>query len=286
MRFWQASFLLIPFFVTGCLRYQNLGNSNSNISLFSVGEAARCIRSKSCQQQFVVAHRANGFGAPENSREAVQKAIVWGVHAVEIDVRQSRDGKLFVLHDSSLDRTTNGTGPLREKSSYELALVRLTENSEIIPTFQDLYAITHGRATLFVDIKGDCVQAGAEWIAQNGSFDDIVFILNSQGEFRSGSQMKALYPDMMISAVAYSKSDILFVKKYFPLGPEIIDIGFPSANKYHYIVDNNQRTYISALVFEIGLPFLKPFFPLYIQRWRFNFLETNDPLFWMKKLPQ
>ena len=60
--------------------------------------------------QQIVAHRGASSDRPENTLSALQRAIELKATAVEIDVRTSKDGTLFLLHDAKLDRTTDGTG--------------------------------------------------------------------------------------------------------------------------------------------------------------------------------
>ncbi len=57
-----------------------------------------------------VAHRGHSIAYPENTLEAYRKAIELGVEMIECDVNLTRDGKLVMMHDSTLNRTTNGTG--------------------------------------------------------------------------------------------------------------------------------------------------------------------------------
>src|SRR5688572_32537378 len=57
-----------------------------------------------------VAHRGHSIAYPENTLEAYRKAIELGVEMIECDVNITRDGTLVMMHDSTLDRTTNGTG--------------------------------------------------------------------------------------------------------------------------------------------------------------------------------
>lgn len=57
-----------------------------------------------------VAHRGHSIAYPENTLEAYRKAIELGVEMIECDVNITRDGKLVMIHDSTLDRTTTGTG--------------------------------------------------------------------------------------------------------------------------------------------------------------------------------
>ena len=57
-------------------------------------------------QIIVIAHRGNWHNAPENSLQAIQNSIEMGVDMVEIDIRETKDGKLVLMHDQSIDRTT------------------------------------------------------------------------------------------------------------------------------------------------------------------------------------
>lgn len=58
----------------------------------------------------VVSHRADWRNFPENSLEAIESAIRMGVDVVELDLQRTKDGKLILMHDSKLDRTTTGKG--------------------------------------------------------------------------------------------------------------------------------------------------------------------------------
>ncbi len=68
----------------------------------------------------VVAHRGCRSLYPENTLEGFRKAIELGVDAIEFDVHPTCDGKLVVTHDSTLERCSNGTGPVRERTLAEL----------------------------------------------------------------------------------------------------------------------------------------------------------------------
>ena len=68
----------------------------------------------------VIGHRGNRAQAPENTLESISQAVALGVDAVEFDVRVSRDGKLLVMHDPTLERTTNGSGFVNAYTLHEL----------------------------------------------------------------------------------------------------------------------------------------------------------------------
>ena len=68
----------------------------------------------------VIAHRGASAYAPENTLAAFELAVTQGADALELDVRLSRDGAPVVLHDHTLDRTTNLAGPVRGRTLAEL----------------------------------------------------------------------------------------------------------------------------------------------------------------------
>lgn len=67
-----------------------------------------------------VAHRGGALEAPENTLFALEEAVEAGADMVEIDVRMARDGRLVVLHDPTLDRTTDRRGPVAARNVSEL----------------------------------------------------------------------------------------------------------------------------------------------------------------------
>ncbi|PYO57023.1 MAG: hypothetical protein DMD83_11380 [Candidatus Rokuibacteriota bacterium] len=155
----------------------------------SSSDVARCIRDSGCQRTFVVSHRAHGFGAPENSRAAITRAVEAGVPLIKIDVRASKDGGLFLLHDGKLDRATTLRGRVEGFTSADLARARLS-NGETLPRFADAYAIARGRSVLTVGFKADTVEQVADWIGAHGSFDDLIFFVNTGEEMRAAARAK------------------------------------------------------------------------------------------------
>src|SRR5580658_7077215 len=62
----------------------------------------------------VIAHRAGRNGTPENTLSAIRNAIELGVDYVELDIRATKDGQLVIMHDGTVDRTTNGKGAVKD----------------------------------------------------------------------------------------------------------------------------------------------------------------------------
>ena len=112
-----------------------------------------------------IAHRgASGAGlAPENTLAAFEKAIQIGVDVLEIDVHSTRDGQIVVLHDASLERTTDRRGLVRELS---LEQVRRADagswfgsefKREKIPLLEEVLELARHRALLLIEIKADFI---------------------------------------------------------------------------------------------------------------------------------
>ena len=107
----------------------------------------------------IIAHRGASAERPECTLAAIDRAIEAGATAVEVDVRTSKDGQLFILHDATLDRTTNGTGPAAALSLAELQ--RLDAGSwfdpayreERIPSLVQAAEACRGKINLLLDLK-------------------------------------------------------------------------------------------------------------------------------------
>lgn len=70
----------------------------------------------------LIAHRGGAALAPENTRLAFERALDWWrADILELDVQPTRDGEAVVFHDSTLDRTTSGTGPVAEHTLQEIS---------------------------------------------------------------------------------------------------------------------------------------------------------------------
>ncbi len=68
----------------------------------------------------IVCHRGASLSAPENTFASAKKALELGGSIIELDIRQSADGVLYVMHDETVDRTTNGTGKVSDLHSDEI----------------------------------------------------------------------------------------------------------------------------------------------------------------------
>ena len=107
----------------------------------------------------VIAHRGSSEDRPECTLAALRRAIVVGATASEVDVRWTRDRQLVILHDATLDRTTNGTGKIGAATLAEVR--RLDAGSwfdvkyrdEKVPTLREVLEVGRGRIDVLLDLK-------------------------------------------------------------------------------------------------------------------------------------
>ena len=90
----------------------------------------------------------------ENSMSAF-KAAVSGGYGIELDVRLSKDGRLVVFHDDTLDRVCGREGRVIDFTAEELATFKLNSTDDGIPLFSDVLSLVDGRVPLLVEIKED-----------------------------------------------------------------------------------------------------------------------------------
>jgi len=88
-------------------------------------------------QQLLVAHRGDHVTAPENTLSAFRSAINRGADVLEFDVQMTKDGALIVIHDETVDRTTDGTGPVRDLNLAEISALDAGDG-EHVPTFTEV----------------------------------------------------------------------------------------------------------------------------------------------------
>ncbi|MBN2410585.1 glycerophosphodiester phosphodiesterase family protein [candidate division KSB1 bacterium] len=122
----------------------------------------------------VVGHRGNVKFAPENTIPAFETAFRLGADLVELDIRETKDGVLVIMHDESVDRTTNGTGKVADMTLAEIK--NLDAGSWFgpefkgvqVPTFKEVLQAIKGKTLPDIDFKA-------------GSPDKLIKILKEEG---------------------------------------------------------------------------------------------------------
>ncbi|MDB8552151.1 glycerophosphodiester phosphodiesterase [Turicibacter sanguinis] len=175
-----------------------------------------------------VAHRGSHILAPENTLKSIQLAGILGYEMIEIDVERTRDGVLILMHDSTVDRTTNGTGAVSNFTYDEIKKLKITEDyagkdtNEIIriPTLDEALAEArkHG-----LGVNLDCgkltwteetCHTAVGMLKKYGLYDVSFFVMTNQAQ---RNLLTSLYPDVNVtwlSSDTTSDWNINEAKKY------------------------------------------------------------------------
>lgn len=115
-----------------------------------------------------VAHRGASGYAPENTIAAFDKAVEMKADYIEIDVQRSKDGELVLIHDTTVDRTTDGTGKVGDLTFEELRNLDAGSwkgeqfTGEKIPTFDEILDRYHGEIGILIELKAPELYPGIE----------------------------------------------------------------------------------------------------------------------------
>lgn len=131
-----------------------------------------------------LAHRGGGAEVPENSYAAIEHTVALGYRYLETDLHRTADGVVVLLHDETVDRTTDGTGPLDQMTWDQARRLRdhsggrLARLDEVLADFPDL--------RLNLDVKEDAVVGPAlRVVAEAGAGDRVCFASFSDRRLRA-----------------------------------------------------------------------------------------------------
>ncbi|MHA7056427.1 glycerophosphodiester phosphodiesterase [Aquimarina sp. M1] len=101
----------------------------------------------------IFGHRGAAGLVAENTLESIAKAMKYNIDGIEIDVHKCKSGELVVVHDKTLQRTTNGNGEVSDIIWQDLKQFRTAEDYRI-PTLKEVLDLIDGRCILNIELKG------------------------------------------------------------------------------------------------------------------------------------
>ena len=138
-------------------------------------------------QPLIFAHRGDSAHAPENTISAFQLAVEHGADGIEFDVKVTHDGRVIVLHDQTLQRTTTGYGNLKSFSYDELRMFDSGEKysskykNEKIPTLEEVFEAVGNRLNINIELTNyatpgdDLIEKVAKILAQVNDTSKVMF---------------------------------------------------------------------------------------------------------------
>ncbi|HAS45411.1 MAG TPA: glycerophosphodiester phosphodiesterase [Microscillaceae bacterium] len=165
----------------------------------------------------ISAHRGGPTkGYPENCIATFEQVLRKHPALIECDVRQTRDNRLVMMHDRTLNRTTNGEGRVSEKTWADLKNLRLKDNagnltSYKIPTFKEVLEWTKGKTILTLDIKrGVSAKLVVDAIRETRSQSYVAIIVYN---LKDALKFHKLAPKLMLSVSVRNEADVDALKK-------------------------------------------------------------------------
>lgn len=160
----------------------------------------------------LVNHRGLSPGFPENTVAAFKNSVALGVDVIEIDLRPTRDGHVVVMHDDTVDRTTDGTGPVRDLTLEEIkaldagSYVSAEFAGEEVPTLDEaLEAVKGTGVRLLLDIKDASQVAQIVGITEAHDMADQVIV--GPRTVEALKEFRALNPDLQTLGFIATQAD-------------------------------------------------------------------------------
>jgi glycerophosphoryl diester phosphodiesterase len=145
-------------------------------------------------QIYVIAHRGEHLNHAENTIPAIESAIALGADFVELDVRTTRDGKLVLMHDKTVDRTTDGHGEVKELTSEQISALKMKDYGGGVPTFDQALDAAKGKIQIYLDWKEATPQAVYERLSAHGMLGQVVVY----GDHRELHALQKLAPGIRV----------------------------------------------------------------------------------------
>lgn len=227
--------------------------SSSAAAIIMVAVVSAPLMAVQMPDRGLIAHRGAISTHPENTLTAFQEAIDLGAHAIEFDVQWTKDQQLVVMHDTTVNRTTNGTGNV---SDYMLAEIKQLDAGswkgsqfvgERVPTLAESLAIMPQNTWIMVHLHGAgaaLAKSAANYVAGVGREHQALFLVQAaelpgieQAELDSGK-------DLMICNMDTRGTGSNYVNQTINGGFNSILLdgnGFPLAKDIQRLKDNGVR---------------------------------------------
>lgn len=233
----------------------SIGQTSKNVTTTILQE----LRKPAGKNVIVVAHRGDWRNAPENSIQAIENVIEMGVDVVEIDVQKTKDGKLILMHDTSLDRTTTGKGLVSDHTMDEISKLFLRNGAGVatrhrVPTLEEALACTRNRILVNIDKGYDYFSDCYDILVATGTLNQVIikggFSYEKVHNQNAGILSKSIYmPIVNLDKANASKIILDFQKKYRPVAYEFVFKSDTSAllNNFRKIKEGGSRVWVNSL---------------------------------------
>lgn len=174
----------------------------------------------------IYAHRGASAELPENTLPAFARAVELGAYGIELDVHLSADGVPVVIHDETVDRTTNGTGAVADLTVEQLQALD-AGNGEPVPTLRQVLDLVSGKIHVNIEIKAG--EAGDAVLALTGEYPDLGFAISSFNH-DALRHVRGTDPDIELWPLTAAVSDDVIATA--------LEVGAPQINAYDRMLND------------------------------------------------
>jgi len=225
-----------------------------------VDEIIKELKNPKGNKVLVAAHRGDWRNEPENSIAAIKSAIAMGVDIVEVDIKKTSDGKLVVMHDFKIDRTTTGKGFVKDFTLDSLKKFYLRNGCGVpslhrIPTLEEMLVAIKGKVLINLDHCYDYINEAYAILEKTGTLNQAIF----KGEKYFPDEVKKEYGNV-INKITYMPIVLLedstanqsideYQKQFKPAAFELIFTKDTSSilNRLSAIKDKGSRLWVNSL---------------------------------------
>ena len=192
-----------------------------------------------------IAHRGAKGYEPENTLIAFQKAIDLGCDGIELDVHLSSDGEIIVIHDETIDRTTNGKGFVNKMNLSALKTFLIDEKQKI-PTLEEVFELLNHKIFINIELKSyetadKVVELIEKFILEkNCKYENFII---SSFDWNALQQVRFLSAEIQIGVLTSTDLDLAFAFAKF--------IKAKTINPYFHLLNEENVTKIQEKGFEI-----------------------------------
>ena len=232
--------LIITLLFTGCLPPEQSPTPNTDLPY--------CVLDPTCTDILSVGHRGTYVWGPENTIASLHLAYRMGADFVEIDVRETSDGHLVLMHDDTVNRTTDGRGRVDEMTLEEIkALWVISLNPDVpnqrVPTMEQALDYCRGRLCVDVDPKIDEVEKIARTVETTGMLHQVMILTKG---IDKGHRMRAVVPEITLMARCETYDEVVaFMEE---LDTPVYEVDFLIMGEVEELIhDRGAKMFVDAL---------------------------------------
>ncbi len=230
-------------------------------SLFAQEQTDRLmaiLKDKSSDKVLVASHRGDWRNAPENSLQAFKNCIDKGVDMIEIDLKKTKDNQLVLMHDWTIDRTTDGKGKVEDYTLEELHRFHLKNGMgrvtfHQIPTLEEVLNLTKGKILINIDKGYDYFKEVYELLVKTNTVGQVIVKSSYPYEKVAAENGDVLNKVVYMPVVNLNKSDAAeLIEGYRAYAPVVVECCLEEATSealrlIQKIEENGSKVWINSL---------------------------------------